>query len=51
MYGKAFAPEYQGELRTALGVNSSYEDVRGVPPDRPRLAGISQDTSLASSET
>ncbi|MFF2477214.1 hypothetical protein [Streptomyces sp. NPDC058066] len=30
MYGKAFAPEYQGELRTALGVNSSYEDVRAA---------------------
>ncbi|MET9497936.1 tetratricopeptide repeat protein [Streptomyces sp. NPDC006552] len=27
MYGKAFAPEYQGELRAELGVNSSYEDV------------------------
>jgi tetratricopeptide (TPR) repeat protein len=27
MYGKAFAPEYQGELGSALGVNSSYEDV------------------------
>ncbi|WP_078971470.1 tetratricopeptide repeat protein [Streptomyces chattanoogensis] len=27
MYGKAFAPEYQGELGTALGVNSSYEEV------------------------
>ncbi|MFC7304639.1 tetratricopeptide repeat protein [Streptomyces monticola] len=27
MYGKAFAPEYQGELSAALGVNSSYEDV------------------------
>ncbi|MEV0321507.1 tetratricopeptide repeat protein [Streptomyces sp. NPDC050658] len=28
MHGKAFAPEYQGELGSALGVNSSYEDVR-----------------------
>ncbi|MFJ9848342.1 tetratricopeptide repeat protein [Streptomyces sp. NPDC101150] len=27
MYGKAFAPEYQGELGSALGVNSSYEEV------------------------
>ncbi|MEU9123369.1 tetratricopeptide repeat protein [Streptomyces sp. NPDC048506] len=27
MYGKAFAPEYQGELGAALGVNSSYEEV------------------------
>ncbi|MFJ8825955.1 tetratricopeptide repeat protein [Streptomyces sp. NPDC102467] len=27
MYGKAFAPEYQGELSAELGVNSSYEDV------------------------
>lgn len=27
MYGKAFAPEYQGELGSALGVNSSYEAV------------------------
>ncbi|MFF4607079.1 tetratricopeptide repeat protein [Streptomyces sp. NPDC001339] len=27
MYGKAFAPEYQGELGAALDVNSSYEEV------------------------
>lgn len=27
MHGKAFAPEYQGELGAALGVNSSYEEV------------------------
>ncbi|MEW1929477.1 tetratricopeptide repeat protein [Streptomyces sp. NPDC088360] len=27
MHGKAFAPEYQGELGSALGVNSSYEEV------------------------
>ncbi|QHC24396.1 tetratricopeptide repeat protein [Streptomyces sp. GS7] len=27
MYGKAFAPEYQGELGSALSVNSSYEEV------------------------
>lgn len=27
MYGKAFAPEYQGELGASLNVNSSYEDV------------------------
>ncbi|GGV22599.1 hypothetical protein GCM10010277_01700 [Streptomyces longisporoflavus] len=28
MHGKAFAPEYQGALGSALGVNSSYEEVR-----------------------
>ncbi|MCF3963022.1 hypothetical protein L1885_15405, partial [Streptomyces fuscigenes] len=27
MHGKAFAPEYQGALRAALDVNSSYEEV------------------------
>ncbi|WP_367047542.1 tetratricopeptide repeat protein [Streptomyces sp. Je 1-332] len=27
MHSKAFAPEYQGELGAALGVNSSYEEV------------------------
>ncbi|MEV4333532.1 tetratricopeptide repeat protein [Streptomyces sp. NPDC049597] len=27
MYGKAFAPEYQGDLGSALGVNSSYDEV------------------------
>ncbi|NEB79165.1 hypothetical protein G3I40_28680, partial [Streptomyces sp. SID14478] len=27
MYGKACAPEYQGELSEVLDVNSSYEDV------------------------
>ncbi|MEC4018507.1 tetratricopeptide repeat protein [Streptomyces sp. H27-D2] len=27
MYGKAFAPEYQGNLGSSLSVNSSYEDV------------------------
>ncbi|MFF9479853.1 tetratricopeptide repeat protein [Streptomyces sp. NPDC014733] len=27
MYGKAFAPEYQGALGAKLGVNSSYEEV------------------------
>ncbi|MFG2650556.1 tetratricopeptide repeat protein [Streptomyces sp. NPDC048436] len=27
MHGKAFAPEYQGDLGSALGVNSSYEEV------------------------
>ncbi|MFJ9407723.1 tetratricopeptide repeat protein [Streptomyces sp. NPDC101393] len=48
MYGKAFAPEYQGELGSALGVNSSYEDVlsaaqrarsgAGTPLERARAA-------------
>ncbi|RSO23951.1 hypothetical protein DMH15_31675 [Streptomyces sp. WAC 06725] len=35
MYGKAFAPEYQGELGAALNVNSSYEDVLATA-DRAR---------------
>ncbi|WP_310719814.1 tetratricopeptide repeat protein [Streptomyces lydicus] len=49
MYGKAFAPEYQGELGSALGVNSSYEEVlttarrahaeAGTPLERAR-AGL-----------
>ncbi|MFF1381737.1 tetratricopeptide repeat protein [Streptomyces sp. NPDC058308] len=30
MYVKAFAPEYQGELRSELTVNSSYEEVRAA---------------------
>ncbi|MFE0136459.1 tetratricopeptide repeat protein [Streptomyces sp. NPDC059037] len=30
MHGKAFAPEYQGELGSALGVNSSYEEVHAA---------------------
>ncbi|WP_406481723.1 tetratricopeptide repeat protein [Streptomyces platensis] len=48
MYGKAFAPEYQGELGAALGVNSSYEEVlatasraqadAGTPLERSRAA-------------
>ncbi|MGH4030041.1 tetratricopeptide repeat protein [Actinomycetota bacterium Odt1-20B] len=48
MYGKAFAPEYQGELSAELGVNSSYEDVlatagraraeAATPLDRARAA-------------
>jgi tetratricopeptide (TPR) repeat protein len=30
MHGKAFAPEYQGALKEALGVNSSYEEVLAI---------------------
>ncbi|MCF3120861.1 tetratricopeptide repeat protein [Streptomyces arenae] len=48
MYGKAFAPEYQGELGAELTVNSSYEEVlaragralsrAGGPAERARAA-------------
>lgn len=37
MYGKAFAPEYQGAL-TTLSVNSSLDDVLAVGTERLRAA-------------
>lgn len=39
MYGKAFAPEYQGLLRD-LSVNTAYEKVLATARDKERLAEI-----------
>lgn len=48
MYSKAFAPEYQGRLRTVLGVNSSYEDVLTAAGEVRRTAGTSLERARAS---
>ncbi|GAA2588541.1 tetratricopeptide repeat protein [Streptomyces tubercidicus] len=47
MYGKAFAPEYQGELGSALGVNSSYEEVLAKASQAHAEAGTSLERSRA----
>ncbi|GCD41310.1 tetratricopeptide repeat protein [Streptomyces paromomycinus] len=48
MYGKAFAPEYQGELGTALSVNSSYEDVLATARRARHDAGTDLERARAS---
>jgi tetratricopeptide (TPR) repeat protein len=48
MNSKAFAPEYQGELRTVLGVNSSYEEVLTKATKARRGAGSSLEQARAS---
>ncbi|MFC9653981.1 tetratricopeptide repeat protein [Streptomyces sp. NPDC059892] len=48
MYGKAFAPEYQGELRSALGVNSSYEEVLATAGALRRTAATPLEEARAS---
>lgn len=48
MYSKAFAPEYQGELRTVLGVNSSYEEVLTAAGEVRRTAGTPLERARAS---
>ncbi|WP_428950395.1 tetratricopeptide repeat protein [Streptomyces sp. cg35] len=47
MYGKACAPEYQGELSAELGVNSSYEDVLSAASRALAEAGTALDRSRA----
>ncbi|MFI2261479.1 tetratricopeptide repeat protein [Streptomyces tubercidicus] len=47
MYGKAFAPEYQGELGSALGVNSSYEEVLAKASRAHAEAGTALERSRA----
>ncbi|MEX2974520.1 tetratricopeptide repeat protein [Streptomyces sp. C184] len=47
MYGKAFAPEYQGELGAALGVNSSYEEVLATASRAQADAGTALDRARA----
>ncbi|MEV0369094.1 tetratricopeptide repeat protein [Streptomyces sp. NPDC050636] len=47
MYGKAFAPEYQGELGAALGVNSSYEDVLATANRARSTAGTALERARA----
>ncbi|MFE6740910.1 tetratricopeptide repeat protein [Streptomyces tubercidicus] len=48
MYGKAFAPEYQGALGSALGVNSSYEEVLAKASRAHAEAGTALERSRAS---
>lgn len=48
MYGKAFAPEYQGELGSALSVNSSYEDVRAAASRIRSGSGSARERARAS---
>ncbi|WP_037839469.1 tetratricopeptide repeat protein [Streptomyces sp. NRRL S-337] len=47
MYGKAFAPEYQGELGAALGVNSSYEEVLATASRARAEAGTALERARA----
>ncbi|MGW8552306.1 tetratricopeptide repeat protein [Streptomyces tubercidicus] len=47
MYGKAFAPEYQGALGSALGVNSSYEEVLAKASRAHAEAGTALERSRA----
>lgn len=47
MYGKAFAPEYQGQLGAALGVNSSYEEVLATAEQAHREAGSALERARA----
>ncbi|MFD8547244.1 tetratricopeptide repeat protein [Streptomyces sp. NPDC059649] len=47
MYGKAFAPEYQGELGAALGVNSSYEEVLATASRARTEAGTALERARA----
>ncbi|MFE0378799.1 tetratricopeptide repeat protein [Streptomyces inhibens] len=47
MYGKAFAPEYQGELGSALGVNSSYEEVLATATRAHAEAGTALERARA----
>ncbi|MER7395123.1 tetratricopeptide repeat protein [Streptomyces sp. NPDC000151] len=47
MYGKAFAPEYQGELGAELSVNSSYEDVLAAARRARGAAGTPGDAARA----
>ncbi|MGW1376441.1 tetratricopeptide repeat protein [Streptomyces sp. NPDC002446] len=47
MYGKAFAPEYQGELGSALGVNSSYEEVLATASRAHDRAGTALERARA----
>lgn len=47
MYGKAFAPEYQGELSSTLGVNSSYEQVLATASRARREAGSALERARA----
>ncbi|WP_326654379.1 tetratricopeptide repeat protein [Streptomyces sp. NBC_01750] len=48
MYGKAFAPEYQGELGSVLGVNSSYDEVLATATHARRHAVSALDRARAS---
>ncbi|AVZ76845.1 hypothetical protein SLUN_36370 [Streptomyces lunaelactis] len=48
MYGKAFAPEYQGELGSVLGVNSSYDEVLATARHARRNAVSALDRARAS---
>ncbi|WP_327327659.1 tetratricopeptide repeat protein [Streptomyces sp. NBC_01210] len=48
MYGKAFAPEYQGELGSMLGVNSSYDEVLTTASHARRNAVSALDRARAS---
>ncbi|MFE7318975.1 tetratricopeptide repeat protein [Streptomyces sp. NPDC057555] len=47
MYGKAFAPEYQGELGSTLSVNSSYEEVLATAQRTLTAAGTALERSRA----
>ncbi|MYU52960.1 MULTISPECIES: tetratricopeptide repeat protein [Streptomyces] len=47
MYDKAFAPEYQGELGAALGVNSSYEEVLTIASRARSEAGTALERARA----
>ncbi|MFJ8076528.1 tetratricopeptide repeat protein [Streptomyces sp. NPDC096176] len=47
MYGKAFAPEYQGDLGAALSVNSSYDEVLATAERARRDAGTDLDRARA----
>ncbi|OKH99401.1 hypothetical protein A6A06_27480 [Streptomyces sp. CB02923] len=48
MYGKAFAPEYQGAVGAALNVNSSYEDVLATAGRARRTARTDLERARAS---
>ncbi|MEV0281780.1 tetratricopeptide repeat protein [Streptomyces sp. NPDC050610] len=47
MYGKAFAPEYQGALGSRLSVNSSYEEVLALAAEELRRAGTDLERARA----
>ncbi|MFJ3106111.1 tetratricopeptide repeat protein [Streptomyces sp. NPDC086835] len=47
MYGKAFAPEYQGALSSSLTVNSSYDEVLATAERARRDAGSDLDAARA----